>query len=407
VSRAAAGTGLRVHHPDYVIALVVTILLAVGLVMMYSISPVLSHKLVGSADRNYYFLNQIKYIAFGVVIWIGATAVPYPIWRKYAPWVLGAAILGLVALLVPGLSYSKYGATRWLNLGLFSVQPAEIMKVALILYLAAWFEKRSTELKSFIDGVIPFMIMVGAASFVIVIFQRDMGTMAVLAAATLGMFFAAGIKWTHLAIVMATGLGLGWAAIVAFPHRLDRLATFLDPTKDATGSGYHISQALIAIGSGGILGLGLGRSIQVYGYLPEAANDSIFAIIAEEFGMIGSILIIGLFGLLVYRGLKVARGAPDMFSRLVATGISLWMMFQAVINIGAMLSLIPLTGIPLPFISYGGTSLIISLFGIGVLLNISKYTVNEVSNANYSQRRGDSRTYFSGSGSMRRPKVAR
>lgn len=407
MSRDAAGTGLRAHHPDYVIALVVTILLAVGLVMMYSISPVLSHKLVGSADRNFYFLNQIKFIAFGLVVWIFATSVPYPVWRKYAPWVLGVAILGLVALLIPGLSYSKYGATRWLNLGLFSVQPAEIMKVALILYLAAWFEKRSTELKSFIDGVIPFMIMVGGASFVIVILQRDMGTMAVIAAATLGMFFAAGIKWSHLGIVMATGLGLGWAAIVAFPHRLDRLATFLDPTKDATGSGYHITQALIAIGSGGVLGLGLGRSIQVYGYLPEAANDSIFAIIAEEFGMIGSVLIIGLFGLLVYRGLKVARGAPDMFSRLVATGISLWMMFQAVINIGAMLSLIPLTGIPLPFISYGGTSLIISLFGIGILLNISKYTVNEVSNANYRQRRGDSRTYFSGSGSMRRPKVAR
>lgn len=404
---AKAGTELRAHHPDYVIALVVTILLSVGLVMMYSISPVLSQNLVGSADRNYYFLNQIKYIAFGMVVWIGATAIPYTIWRKYAPWVLGAAIIGLLALMVPGLSYSKYGATRWLNLGLFSVQPAEIMKVALILYLAAWFEQRSNELKSFMDGVIPFLIMVGAASFVIVIFQRDMGTMAVLAAATLGMFFAAGIRWTHLGIVAGVGLAASWAAILAFPHRMDRLAIFLDPTKDATGSGYHISQALIAIGSGGIFGLGLGRSIQVYGYLPEAANDSIFAIIAEEFGMIGSMLIIGLFGLLVFRGLKVARGAPDMFSRLVATGISLWMMFQAVINIGAMLSLIPLTGIPLPFISYGGTSLIISLFGIGVLLNISKYTVNEVSNANYRQRRGDSRTYIAGSGSMRRPKIAR
>ncbi len=404
---AKAGTGLRAHHPDYVIALVVTILLAVGLVMMYSISPILSHKLVGSADRNYYFLNQIKYIGFGLVVWIAATAMPYTFWRKQAHWVIVAAVIGLLALMVPGLSYSKYGATRWLDLGLFSVQPAEVMKVALILYLAKWFESRSNELKSFWDGVVPFIIMVGGACFVIVIFQRDMGTMAVLAAATLGMFFAAGIRWTHLAVLVGTGLAAGWAAIIAFPHRMDRLATFLDPTKDSSGSGYHISQALIAIGSGGILGLGLGRSIQVYGYLPEAANDSIFAIIAEEFGMIGSLMIIGLFGLLVYRGLKVARGAPDMFSRLVATGISLWMMFQAVINIGAMLSLIPLTGIPLPFISYGGTSLIISLFGIGILLNISKYTVNEGSDANYSQRRGNSRTYIAGSGSLRRPKVAR
>lgn len=402
-----SGLGLRAHHPDYVIALIVTILLAVGLVMMYSISPVLSHKNMGNVDRNFYFLNQIKYIAIGMAVWIIATAVPFTFWRKNARWVLIAAILGMVALMIPGLSSTKYGATRWLDLKLFSVQPAEAMKIALIIYLAAWFEQRSTEIKSFWDGIFPFMVIVGSASFVIVVLQRDMGTMAVLAAATLGMYFAAGIKWSHLGMVLGSTLALGWVAIAAFPHRLDRLATFLDPTKDATGSGYHISQALIAIGSGGILGLGLGRSIQVYGYLPEAANDSIFAIIAEEFGLIGSVLIIGLFGLLVYRGLKVARGAPDMFSRLVATGISLWMMFQAVINIGAMLSLIPLTGIPLPFISYGGTSLVISLFGMGILLNISKYTVNEVSNANNRQRRGNSRTYIAGSGSMRRPKIAR
>lgn len=374
---------------------------------MYSISPVLSHKLVGSADRNYYFLNQLKFIIIGVLVWITASAIPYPNWRRYAPWVLGVAIIGLLALMVPGLSYSKYGATRWLNFGPLSVQPAEILKVALILYLAAWFERRSGELKTFWDGVIPFMVMVGAACFVIVVFQRDMGTMAVLAAATLGMFFAAGIRWTHLGLIVVAGGVAGVAAIVAFPHRMERFMTFLDPSKDPTDTGYHITQALIAIGSGGLTGLGLGRSIQVYGYLPEAANDSIFAIIGEEFGLMGSLVIVGLFGYLVYRGLRVARGAPDMFGRLVATGISLWMLFQAVINIGAMLSLIPLTGIPLPFISYGGTSLVISLFGIGVLLNISKYTVNEVNNANNRQRRGVGRSYISGTGSMRRPKVAR
>jgi cell division protein FtsW len=164
---------------------------------------------------------------------------------------------------------------------------------------------------------------------------------------------------------------------------------------------------LIAIGSGGFLGLGLGRSIQVYGYLPEAANDSIFAIIAEEFGLIGSLAIVVLFGLLVYRGLQVARNAPDMFARLAAAGISLWLMFQAMINIGAMLAVLPLTGIPLPFISYGGTSLVISLFAAGILLNISKFTVREASDANSRQRRGDGRAYFAGPGNMRRVKVAR
>ena len=183
--------------------------------------------------------------------------------------------------------------------------------------------------------------------------------------------------------------------------------TFLNASQDANGQGYHINQALIGIGSGGIAGLGLGHSIQVYGYLPEAPNDSIFAIIAEEFGFIGSVAIVVLFGILAYRGLQVAKQAPDPFSRLVATGISLWMLFQSLINIAAMLSLVPLTGIPLPFISYGGTSLVFSLIAIGILLNISKYTVREGSDANSRQRRGDSRSYLTGTGNLRRVKVAR
>jgi len=371
------GRSVRAHHPDYVIALIITVLLAIGLVMMYSISPILSHKLTGNSDRNYYFVNQIKYVVLGLAAWVVATAIPYTKWRVWAPRLLALAIAGLVGLLVPGLSHSSNGATRWIGIGSVSVQPAEILKLALILYLAAWFERHQKDVGSLWDGVLPFSIMVGAASFVIVVFQRDMGTMMVLALATIGMYFAAGMRWRHFGGLVGVGAVLGWGAVVAFPHRLSRLTTFLDPGKDLTGQGYHINQALIAIGSGGFFGLGLGRSIQVYGYLPEAANDSIYAIIAEEFGLIGSLAIVVLFGLLVYRGLQVARNAPDMFARLAAAGISLWLMFQAMINIGAMLAVLPLTGIPLPFISYGGTSLVISLFAAGILLNISKFTVRE------------------------------
>ncbi len=397
----------RAHHPDYAIALMIAILLAVGLVILYSVSPILSHKLTGSVDRNYYFVNQLKYIFIGLVVWIAAASVPYTIWRRYAPMLLIVSIVTMVGLLVPGLGDSSHGATRWLKLGPISFQPAEVMKVSLILYLAIWLERRGEALKSFWDSVFPFAVMVFAACFVIVVFQRDMGTMAVLALATLGMYFAAGMRWTHLAVLLSSGLALAVAAIVTFPHRLSRVATFLDPSKDTSGSGYHIYQALIAIGSGGLLGLGLGKSIQVYGYLPEAANDSIFAIIAEEFGLIGAMVVIGLIGFLVYRGLQVARYAPDMFARLAATGISLWLFFQALINIGAMLSLLPLTGIPLPFISYGGTSLIISLFGAGILLNISKYTIREGEDANTRQRRGLGRPYNAGTGGLRRVKTAR
>ena len=377
---------LRAHHPDYVIALMITILLAIGLVMLYSVSPILSQKMSGGAGRNYYFVNQLLYVGIGVVAWIVATAIPYQLWRKYAPMLLGLSILALIALLVPGLSASALGATRWLKVGPFEVQPAEILKLSLILYLAAWFERRTDDLKSFWDGVVPFAIMVSAACFVIAVLQRDMGTMMVLALTAIGMFFAAGLRWTHLGVVAGAGLASGVALIAAFPHRVSRLATFLNPTKDAMGSGYHINQALIAVGSGGFFGVGLGHSIQVYGYLPEAANDSIFAIIAEEFGFIGSLAVVALFGFLIYRGFQVARTAPDMFGRLVATGISLWLLFQAAINIGAMLSLLPLTGIPLPFISYGGTSLVISLFGSGILLNISKFTTREEGYADRGQR---------------------
>jgi cell division protein FtsW len=402
-----SSVGARAHRADYVLALSIFTLLSIGLVIIYSISPILSQKLTGNADRNYYFLNQIKYIGIGLGVWIVTSGIRYDFWKKYASLLLGISILGLFALLIPGISRASHGATRWIDIGPFSIQPAEVMKVALILYLAAWFEKRSDDIRSFWDGLVPFIIMVGLASFVIVVFQRDMGTMLVLAGAAVAMFFTAGIRWTHLGVLFGAGLAAGLAAIVAFPHRISRVLTFLDPTKDSSGSGYHINQALIAIGSGGILGVGLGHSIQVYGYLPEAANDSIFAIIAEEFGLIGSLIIVGLFGFVVYRGFVIAKAAPDTFSRLTATGISAWFGLQAAINIGAMLSIVPLTGIPLPWISYGGTSLIISMFGAGILLNISKFTQREESYANRSERRGDSRAYNANSSYQRRVKIAR
>lgn len=403
----AAVPNVRAHRGDYLLAIAIFILMSIGLVMIYSISPILSQKLVGNPDRNYYFINQIRYIGLGLVVWIVASQIRYDRWKRYSGLMLILSILGLLALLIPGISKASHGATRWIDIGPISVQPAEIMKVALILYLAAWFERRGEELKSFMDGVVPFMIMVGAACFTIVIFQRDMGTMLVLAGATTAMIFAAGIRGSHFAALGGIFGAAGVAVIAAFPHRISRVMTFLDPSKDASGSGYHINQALIAIGSGGLAGVGLGHSIQVYGYLPEAANDSIFAIIAEEFGLIGSLALVVLFGYVVYRGFKIAHAAPDMFSRLVATGIAAWFGLQSAINIGAMLSLVPLTGIPLPFISYGGTSLIISLFGAGILLNISKYTTREESYANRSQRRGDSRAYNANSSYQRRVKVAR
>jgi len=408
----AQATLQRPHHPDYGLAVIVAILLAIGLVIMYSISPILSHKLSANTPSSYYFVNQMRYVILGVLFWIGATAVPYVRWRAWAPKFLGVSAVLVLALVVPGIAHSSNGATRWLQVGPLTVQPAEILKVALILYLAAWFERRGREVGSFSAGVVPFLIMTGVALFAVVVLQKDFGTAVVIAGAVVAMYFTAGLKWQHLAGVAAVGALAAVLTVLPFPHRMQRVNTFLHLSCSnleqlATSPDYHTCQALIAAGSGGVFGLGLGHSIQVYGYLPEAANDSIFAIIAEEFGLFGSLVIIGLFGLLVWRGLQVARAAPDTFSRLVAVGISIWMLVQALVNIAAMIALIPLTGIPLPFISYGGTSLVVSLFGMGILLNISKYTVSEGYDANSRQRRGDSRAYLAGAGNLRRVKIAR
>ncbi len=404
--RRAEGRNLQGHAPDYLLALAVFVLLSIGLVVIYSISPILSHKLVGSADRNFYFLNQIKYIALGMVVWIAAAQIRFDLWKRLAPYLMGVAIFTTLLLFTPLRSHA-YGATRWVDLGPFSFQPAEILKIALIFYLASWLQKRAEDIDSFWDTIVPFSVMVGVASFVIVVLQKDMGTMMVVALSCLAMIFAAGIRLKHLAGLLTVGATLGWISIISFQHRLDRLATFLDPSRDPQGTGYHVNQALIAIGSGGLLGLGLGKSIQVYGYLPEAANDSIFAVVAEEFGLFGSLAVISLFGFVALRGFLIARDSQDMFARLTAVGISSWLLWQAAINIGAMIGLLPLTGIPLPFISYGGTSLIISLFGAGVLVNISKFTRKEVVHAGSGERRRVGGAYLTDLGNGRRVKASR
>ena len=397
----------RAHQPDYVLALVIFVLLAVGLVMIYSISPILSFKVSSTLNKNYYFYNHLLNVALGIVAWIVVTAIDYRVWRRLAAPLLGLAGLFLFALTIPGLASTKNGATRWLALGPFSFQPSEFLKLALILYLAVWFERRGDRLRSVTEGMLPFVIIMGLVGLAVAVFQKNLSTTIVMALAAMAMYFVAGISWKQMAALVTGALALGWILIITFPHRLARLATFLNPGKVTAAAGYQINQALIAVGSGGILGLGLGKSIQVHGYLPEVANDSIYAIISEEFGLIGAILILALFAILIVRGFRIARDAPDTFSRLVATGISVWLFVQSLVNVAAMLSLVPLTGIPLPFVSYGGSSMVFSLVGAGILLNISKYTVNEVSHATDSLRRRNSWAHNANPSRHQRPQNAR
>lgn len=360
------------HKPDSIILVLVFALLVFGLIMISSAGVVISKT---RFNNEYYFFNhQLFYgVIPGLVALFIVQKIHYSFWKKMAvPMFFGSLIL-LILVFIPSFGIRLQGASRWINLGPISFQPTEIMKLSLVLYLAYWIEARGNKVKNFYEGLIPFLVVVGVVSF-LVISQPDFGTLGGIIAISITMFFVSGVPLKYLFGIGIGGLSLGFLLVKLEPYRMNRLITFFDPTADPQGIGYQINQALLAIGSGGIFGLGLGHSRQKFNYLPEPVGDSIFAVVAEELGMIGASILVCVFLLLVLRGFKIAQNAPDKFAKLVAFGISSWIIFQALINIMAIVGLIPLTGIPLPFISYGSTSLVFLLVGVGILVNISKYT---------------------------------
>lgn len=381
------------HRPDYILALLVLMLIGIGMIMLYSTGGIVSFNITGGAtDKNTFFSQQLFVVAIGLVGWFVASRIHYSFWRKVAPWMMLGSLALMLLVVLPGLSYNANGATRWLKLGSLSFQPVEFFKLSLVVYLSSWVEKNKDNLRSFTGTLLPFLFIVVLVTGLVMVLQRDMGSAMVLVLSAMTIYFLAGGPLYLFGIGLASLGGLAMAMILLFPYRLERLRTFFNHQDDPTGSGYHIKQALIAIGSGGIIGRGLGNSFQSYGYLPESTNDSIFAIIGEQFGLMGSALVIAIFGGICWRGFRIAKQAPDTFSRLVAAGITAWIVFQSLINIMAMLNLIPLTGVPLPFISYGGTSLLFSMMAVGILQNISRYTYKEVNYANRSLGRGNRRT---------------
>jgi cell division protein FtsW len=270
------------------------------------------------------------------------------------------------------LAYGFGGAYRWIKLGPLTFQPSEIIKLVFIIYLAAWLDKRQYEIRSFSAGFIPFVIILGTVFFLIMK-QPDLGTASVVVLIAASMFFVAGANLFQIFGGVIVASFFFWELIKRSPYRLSRLMVFFNPS-DTLGKAYHINQALLAIGSGGLWGRGFGQSIQKHLYLPQPATDSIFAVICEELGFIRALFIPLIFIIFAWLGFTVASKAPDFFGKMLAIGIVSWIIFQAVINIGTMLAIFPLTGIPLPFISYGGSSLVISLAAMGILLNISKQT---------------------------------
>ncbi len=355
-------------QPDYILIAVVAILIVLGILILASVSAPISQERFGT---TYYFLNRhLVWLMIGTVLAFLAFKIRLAFLKKIAPILLliNLVLMGMVFL--PGIGLEVAGATRWINLGLISFQPSEFLKLTFILYLASWLA--SPTQKGFSQTLIAFLIVIGLVSLFL-IFQPDISTLAVIVLTAVLMYFLANTPFWHSVLIFLISSGALFALIKLAPYRLERLMVFLEPGIDPMGIGYQIKQALIAVGSGGILGEGLGMGIQKFGFLPGVISDSIFALFAEETGFVGGIILIFLFLIFLWRGFRIGKlNQQDKFSQLTALGITCWIVIQAFVNVGAMIGLLPLTGIPLPFISYGGSSLIITLAAVGILLNISK-----------------------------------
>ncbi len=316
---------------------------------------------------------MLKGLLPGVLLGLLAYFIPYRYLKPLALPALIISILGLIMVFVPDLGLGHGGARRWVAIGPIVLQPSEFLKLTFIVYLAAWMAAKGKAIKNFSEGLLPFLLVVGLVA-VLILMEPDIGTLGVIGFSSLVIYFLAGARFSHLGLIGLCSIVLFYLLTKFYSHAANRLQVFLHPELDPQGIGYQINQALLALGSGGLFGLGLGQGLQKFRYLPEPASDSIVAVIGEELGFIGIMALLLLFIIFAFRGLKIAQGAPDDFGRLLAGGLTGWVIIQALINMAAICGLIPLTGITLPFISMGGTSLAITLAGMGILLNISKYS---------------------------------
>ncbi|NHN28658.1 stage V sporulation protein E [Paenibacillus sp. S3N08] len=345
-------------------------LLAIGVVMVYSASAVLAFHEFG--DWYYYLKRQFLFAVLGIVAMVFTMNVDYGAWKKHAKILLLLCFVMVALVLIPGIGVVRGGARSWLGIGSFGIQPSEFMKIGMILFLSKLLSEQQSKITLFVRGLLPPLGLVGLA-FGLIMLQPDLGTGVVLVGAALLIIYASGARLLHLSYLGFAGLAGFIGLIAAAPYRLQRITAFLDPWADPLGAGYQSIQSLYAIGPGGLVGLGLGMSRQKYSYLPEPQTDFIFSIIAEELGFIGGGCVLILFMVLLWRGMRIAITAPDTFGSLLATGIVGMIAIQVIINIGVVIGMFPVTGITLPLISAGGSSLTLMLTSIGILLNISRY----------------------------------
>lgn len=406
---------VRKHHPDRLIIVFTLILMLIGLLMMYSMGPQRANFLNSASgyeySSTYFFLKQLVSFLLAGAAFAVMAKLPYEWVLKHGSKVMilgfvACIFLAFAALAGLGIAQSTYGATRWFNLGpLGSMQPAEILKLGLLLYLSVFLAIRYKQ--GLIDDLkrtlLPVGVLAALALFLVIVVQKDLGTGIAITAIIASMLFVAGISKKIILSVMAILLVAGTLLIVTSPHRMERVGTYLkgDSTTTSDDDGYHIQHAKIAIGTGGFFGVGIGKSIQASGYLPEVLNDSIFAAMGEVFGFVGTVSIIALFVALLMRLLKVLDGLSDMRLKLAAAGVFGWIGAHVILNIAAMIGIFPLTGITLPLLSYGGTSMIFVTAALGFVYQLSRYTVHpsrikEVENEDSRSGRGLGRTRHTG-----------
>jgi cell division protein FtsW len=372
--RTAARGGVRRerHDPAYALLLAVMALTAIGIVMVYSASSVRSY--FSNADPAAQGMEQIVWAGIGLTGLLVASRIDFRHLRYLAIPIFVITLGLLVAVLIPGIGSEINGSRRWIVIpGFGSLQPAEFAKLAVILYLAHWLDRRGKAAGSFWNGLIPFALVI-APGFLLIAMEPDLGTAGMYAIVAGSVFFMAGANLIYIGAIGAAVLASAWAMVTSTSYQLERMQNFLDPFVDPRGAGYNAVQSILALALGGLTGLGLGESKQKFLYLPAPSTDFIFAIIGEEWGLVGTLVVVSLFVVIAYQGYRIAITAPDTFSGLLACGITTWLVMQALINMMVVTALLPVTGIPLPFISAGGSALTINLAAVGILLSISRET---------------------------------
>jgi cell division protein FtsW len=355
---------------DFWIFASVILLLSLGTIMIFSSSYYFSVKHVGNAFEK--LIPQLEYMALSIVVLIVTMNFDYRRWGKLSPLILMVSIGLLILVLIPGVGQNRNGAQRWLGFGNKTIQPSEIAKIALIMFLSFSLSKRKEVLQSFWKGLIPYLLLIGFTA-ALVLKEPHLSGALIIVITSCVVLFCAGAKISHFVLMAAPAVAGIVGAILVAPYRFDRVKAWIDPFGHASDEGWQTVQSLLAIGSGGLFGRGLGQSMQKYLYIPEPYNDYIFAVLAEELGYVGALFVMLLFLVFIWRGIKVAMNAPDLYGSLMAIGITALIGLQFLFNVAVVTNSIPSTGISLPFFSYGGSSLIFLMFGVGVLLNISRF----------------------------------